>query len=688
MTSLSRSRDENLLVDVEAAIRVAGQQTAITGSAEPLVAALKQSEERLARYNQPRLEGVRRAIARDLDRVRAASVADISTLTIKLDEAIRMVDELALPGSALARSDAGRTSADASPASRGSVPAGAASSALPSWGTSVQETATQVLARAWDEVRSLVRVTRIDHPDAVLLAPEQAFFVKENLKLRLLNARLALLSRQFDTAQSDLQVAQASLDRYFDRSSKRTALAAELIRQVASQAKQGGVPRPDETLAARHRGRCRALAPMRLTIWFVLLFAVAVVAAATLGTNDGLASLYWGGWRIDMSLNLFLLLMVGTCFPLVTLFQAVNALTGLPRRAREWRVARRDRTAQAMLRDALAQYFGGRYSRAQKSAQRASRSRPTRRSWRRTTSSRCCRICWRPAARIGCKTEPRRDLQLKRALDLSRKALPARPAEEGARLLAAEWALDDRDAPRALELLEALPMGVARRTHALRLKLQAAKLGGQPQDALKTARLLVKHQGFSKVAAQGLVRSLASETLAQAHDLDQLRRTWLQFDAADRRDPFVAACAASRAVALGSPEEARAWLRPFWEEIGEFGDDERAVMAEAFAGAVSGLGPDWLPRLEAAALAYPRDGAVALAVGIALVERQLWGKAGACSNRPRPTTVCARRCAARPGSHWRDSQQDESRRGPRRPVLRAAARLPQTPLIYCEAWRL
>ena len=251
MTSLSRSRDENLLVDVEAAIRVAGQQTAITGSAEPLVAALKQSEERLARYNQPRLEGVRRAIARDLDRVRAASVADISTLTIKLDEAIRMVDELALPGSALSRSEAGRVSSGNAQGARGTASVAAPASApSPGWGSSVQETTTRVLGRAWDEVRSLVRVTRIDHPDAVLLAPEQAFFVKENLKLRLLNARLALLSRQFDTAQSDLQVAQASLDRYFDRASKRTVLAADLVRQVASQAKQGGVPRPDETLAA------------------------------------------------------------------------------------------------------------------------------------------------------------------------------------------------------------------------------------------------------------------------------------------------------------------------------------------------------------------------------------------------------------------------------------------------------
>ena len=125
MQSLSRSRDENLLVDIEAAIRVALQQTAITGSAEPLVAALKQSDERLARYNQPRLEGVRRAIARDLDRVRSAGVADIATLAIKLDEATRMVDELPLisAGDAAARRvgpgrDARRPAASAAGRSR------------------------------------------------------------------------------------------------------------------------------------------------------------------------------------------------------------------------------------------------------------------------------------------------------------------------------------------------------------------------------------------------------------------------------------------------------------------------------------------------------------------------------------------------------------------------------------------
>jgi uroporphyrin-3 C-methyltransferase len=102
----------------------------------------------------------------------------------------------------------------------------------------------------WEETRSLVRVTRVDVPEAALLSPEQAFFLRENLKLRLLNARLALLSRQFDTAQSDLRDAQASIERYFDKSARRVQATAEMLRQVAAQARLVAVPRPDETLAA------------------------------------------------------------------------------------------------------------------------------------------------------------------------------------------------------------------------------------------------------------------------------------------------------------------------------------------------------------------------------------------------------------------------------------------------------
>ena len=256
--SLSRSRDENVVVDIDASLRVAMQQSALTGSAEPMVAALRQADERLARYNQPRLEGVRRAIARDLDRVKAMGVTDVAALTIKIDEAVRMIDEMPLLSQAEVRREAPRTAPAASAPARAAAPASASApapapaldTALPEWMRPWMARWDGFTERVWLEARSLVRVTRIDHPEAMLLAPEQAFFLRENLKLRLLNARLALLARQFDTAQADLQAALAAIERYFDRGSRRTQLGAELIRQAAAQARQIGVPRPEATLAA------------------------------------------------------------------------------------------------------------------------------------------------------------------------------------------------------------------------------------------------------------------------------------------------------------------------------------------------------------------------------------------------------------------------------------------------------
>ncbi|MFN9707786.1 MAG: heme biosynthesis protein HemY, partial [Burkholderiales bacterium] len=197
----------------------------------------------------------------------------------------------------------------------------------------------------------------------------------------------------------------------------------------------------------------------------------------------------------------------------------------------------------------------------------------------------------------------------------------------GARLLAAEWALDDRDALRALSLLEALPPGVARRTQALQLKLQAARLDGRPQEALRTARLLVKHQVISPAAATSLMRSLAFESIEAARDDSQLQRLWLEFDAADRRDPFVVAKAASRVADLGAPEHGRGWLRPFWDDLKSFTPEERMVLSNALVACIQGIPADWLPRLDACTQAFPREAAVAHAVGVALAHWRLWGKA-------------------------------------------------------------
>ncbi len=250
--ALSRSRDENMLADIDAALRVAVQQSAITGSTEPLLATLKQSEERLTRNAQPRVERVRRAVAHDLDRVRAVAVSDIAALLIRIDDVVRAVDDLPLLAQPerrgpLSAESAARARAAAAAAA---TAASAGASTQPTWRARIGEGWQVLTERVWSEARGLVRVTPVDHPEAMLLAPEHAYFLRENLKLRLLNARLALLSRQFNTAQSDLRDVQGQLERYFDRSSKRVTNATELVRQVGSQARGVVVPRPDETLAA------------------------------------------------------------------------------------------------------------------------------------------------------------------------------------------------------------------------------------------------------------------------------------------------------------------------------------------------------------------------------------------------------------------------------------------------------
>lgn len=244
--SMSQSRDENLLADIDASIRVAMQQATVTGSSQPLLLALRQADDRLAHVDQLRLQGVRRALAQDIERVRTAGSVDRATLAIRLDEVVRQVDELPLLSEA-ERRGSGRTPARAAPTA-------AAASAPPDAWAQLRQTIgagwTALVERIWAETRGLVRVTPIDHPDAMLLAPEQAWFLRENLKLRLLNARLSLMSHQLETAQLDLRAAQLALERYFDRDNKRVAAAIETLRQVGAQARRLTVPRPDATLAA------------------------------------------------------------------------------------------------------------------------------------------------------------------------------------------------------------------------------------------------------------------------------------------------------------------------------------------------------------------------------------------------------------------------------------------------------
>lgn len=366
---------------------------------------------------------------------------------------------------------------------------------------------------------------------------------------------------------------------------------------------------------------------MRTIVWLLVLSIVAVVAATALGANDGLITIYWLGWRTDVSLNLFLLSWVLVSLGIYSLIRGFDALLGLPQRARQWRTGQRDKAAQTALREALGLYLAGRYTRAHRAAQRAVVIQTDTPELTPDAEFTALAHLLSAGSLHRLQDRKHRNEHLQRALEISKLTKKPRATEEGARLLAAECAIDDRDAPRALHELAELPAGVARRTHALRLRLNANRLAQQPMEALRTARLLAKHQGFTPLAAEGLLRTLAIEALMTARDSDQLKHLWLCLDAHDRADPLVAAKAVTRMAELGAHEQARQWLAPLWDAMDLQSSETCTALALALTHCVHGLEVEWLPRLDKAAQSALRMPALGLAVGLALAERQLWGKA-------------------------------------------------------------
>lgn len=227
---MSRSQDENLVVDLEPALRLAQQQAQLTGSVEPLIAALRSAEQRVERAAQPGLMPLQRALARDISRITSAAFTDTPALLTRIDEVLRLADELPLVNSVATVSATGalRRRESESP---------------PAWWR-------QVLQVVGEEASKLLRISRIEQPEAALLSPEQSFFVRENLKLRLLNARLSLLARQLESARADLATASTVLFRYFDPAARKTQAAAGLLQQIQAQMKTMELPRIDDTMAA------------------------------------------------------------------------------------------------------------------------------------------------------------------------------------------------------------------------------------------------------------------------------------------------------------------------------------------------------------------------------------------------------------------------------------------------------
>ncbi|HZY20300.1 MAG TPA: heme biosynthesis HemY N-terminal domain-containing protein [Ramlibacter sp.] len=370
---------------------------------------------------------------------------------------------------------------------------------------------------------------------------------------------------------------------------------------------------------------------MRAALWLLALFGIAAAVALFAGNNQGTVTVFWPPYRIDLSLNLVLLLLLAAFLFLHAALRALSALFDLPRQALRWRTQQKERGMHAQMLDALSHLLAGRFIRARKSAEAALAQEASLATGGAPLANgaqlRTLAHLVAAESAQALQDRPARDEHLQRALEQT-AARDGQETHEGALMRAARWALEDREPQQAIGWLKGLPSGAGRRTLALRMKLRAARLARHTADALETARLLAKHRAFSPVAAESLVRGLATDLLNGAHDPAQLHKAWLALEPAEREMPELAIHAAQRLVRLGGDAAlAREWLLPVWERQHQLGDSLKVKLVCALEQGLDSIDGAWLARIEAAQRTNPRDATLQYLAGMACMKRQLWGKA-------------------------------------------------------------
>jgi uroporphyrin-3 C-methyltransferase len=225
---LAPSRDEIALTEIEQVLLVASQQLQLAGNVPSALAALQLADAKLQRLDRPQFLPLRRALARDIDRLKAVPFVDISGLSLKLDQLLATVETLPLAMD-----------------ERLPVPAPEAS------GAPAETSPWRRLVRdIWADIRQLIRIEVADRAAAPLVPPPQQYFLRENLKLRLLSARIALLNRDDATFKADIAAADQWLRQYFDTRSRPVQSVQATLKQLAATAMAAEVPDLARTLDA------------------------------------------------------------------------------------------------------------------------------------------------------------------------------------------------------------------------------------------------------------------------------------------------------------------------------------------------------------------------------------------------------------------------------------------------------
>lgn len=241
---LSKNRDEWALSEIEQVLSTASQQLQLAGNVQGALIALQNADRSLSRADKPQFITIRRAIARDTDKLKALPGVDVAGLALRIDNIIAQIDSLPMLADSQPVAPAAMAKAPLRPAASANKAnkANHAGKVVAAPGNALNAP-DPVSARIvmlwhswtdemWDEVRQLIRVRRVDTPEALMLSPREAYFTRENLKLRLLNARLALLSRNEGAFRSDLDAVQTALQKYFDTRARSTASVQAMLRQL------------------------------------------------------------------------------------------------------------------------------------------------------------------------------------------------------------------------------------------------------------------------------------------------------------------------------------------------------------------------------------------------------------------------------------------------------------------------
>src|SRR5882762_3310913 len=543
---LSRSRDEWVIAEIEQILTIASQQLQLTGNVQGALAALQAAEARLARSGRPQFLPLRKVFARDIERLKTAPGLDVPGMAVKLDQLIAGVDSLPLVQEA-----------------RPQATAVAKREAVGLW--------ERLVAELLGELKQLVRIQNMEASDPALLSPPQAFFLRENLKLRLLNARLALLARDETTYRSDLKMAVSWLERYFDTRSRAAAAMAVALKQLGSGGIGVSLPTIGESLAA------------------VRAYALFVVHP----------------WRAEIWLNLLAVLLILVFAAGYFLLRVVWHALRLPSPVRAFRERRRDEKGRAAALGAIQALYEGQFVRAEKLASGAAElgAAPG--------------LASLLAARAAQKLRQfgRRDQWLERAKEGDGEWRLARL------MTAAELLLEERRFLEARAVLRELNAGRPRHVAALLLSLRAEQGMANWDEVLRLANLLEKRDAMPPEALDSVRVNARVAILSRKTDREGLARHWDDTPRSERLRPKIAAAAARAFIELGDCRKAHRIIEEALEKNWD------GALALLYGECTDEDAFERLERAERWLRERPGEAELLLTLGRLCVQRELWGKA-------------------------------------------------------------